>query len=190
VSYAGVDIDGWIKLFPVTGTGNSLVQNRPFLPTCRRVKTTAETGTSIPTKFCSLTMTAKYLSAWVACRGRSLPATIALRPDVQVSRTKEKLYEYQEELERQHREEEDRLMAQFHQERLVEAENMQKEFDSEWEQQLKALTDQFDSSSAQKKKDRTVSTVYTATSHNDLYLLLCRAAHAFSSFLNIYFFYF
>ena len=73
---------------------------------------------------------------------------------VQVSRTKEKLYEYQEELERQHREEEDRLMAQFHQERLVEAENMQKEFDTEWEQQLKALTDQYDGS--QKKRDRTV----------------------------------
>jgi len=73
---------------------------------------------------------------------------------LQVSRTKEKLYEYQEELERQHREEEDRLMAQFHQERLVEAENMQKEFDNEWEQQLKALTDQFDG--AQKKKDRGV----------------------------------
>jgi len=71
-----------------------------------------------------------------------------------VSRTKEKLYEYQEELERQHREEEDRLMAQFHQERLTEAQNMQKEFDSEWEQQLKALTDQFDG--PQKKKDRTV----------------------------------
>jgi len=66
----------------------------------------------------------------------------------QVSRTKEKLYEYQEELERQHREEEDRLMAQFHQERLTEAENMQKEFDSEWEQQLKALTDHH------KKKDK------------------------------------
>jgi len=73
---------------------------------------------------------------------------------LQVSRTKEKLYEYQEELERQHREEEDRLMAQFHQERRVEAENMQKEFDNEWEQQLKALTDQFDG--AQKKKDRGV----------------------------------
>jgi len=71
-----------------------------------------------------------------------------------VSRTKEKLYEYQEELERQHREEEDRLMAQFHQERLEEAESMQKEFDSEWEQQLKALTDQFDG--GQKKKDKTV----------------------------------
>ena len=60
----------------------------------------------------------------------------------QVSKTKGKLHEYQEELERQHREEEDRLMAQFHQERLVEAENMQKEFDTEWEKQLKALTDQ------------------------------------------------
>jgi len=46
-------------------------------------------------------------------------------------------------------------MAQFHQERLVEVENMQKEFDSEWEQQLKALTEQFDG--AQKKKDRAVS---------------------------------
>ena len=57
-------------------------------------------------------------------------------------------------MERQHREEEDRLMAQFHQERLVEAENMQKEFDTEWEQQLKALTDQYDGS--QKKRDRTV----------------------------------
>lgn len=79
-------------------------------------------------------------------------------PAYLVSRTKEKLYEYQEELERQHREEEDRLMAQFHQERLVEAENMQKEFDNEWEQQLKALTDQFDG--AQKKKDRG-STVLT-----------------------------
>jgi len=45
-------------------------------------------------------------------------------------------------------------MAQFHQERLVEAENMQKEFDTEWEQQLKALTDQYDGS--QKKRDRTV----------------------------------
>jgi len=67
-----------------------------------------------------------------------------------VSKTKEKLYEYQEELERQHREEEDRLMAQFHQERLAEAENMKKEFDSEWEQELKALTDQFDG--GQKKK--------------------------------------
>jgi len=76
---------------------------------------------------------------------------------LQVSKTKEKLYEYQEELERQHREEEDRLMAQFHQERVVEAENMQKEFDSEWEQQLKALTDQFDG--PQKKKDRAVRTL-------------------------------
>jgi len=73
---------------------------------------------------------------------------------VQVSRTKEKLYEYQEELERQQREEEDRLMAHFHQERLVEAENMQKEFQNEWEKELKALTDQFDVS--QKKKDKTV----------------------------------
>jgi len=72
-----------------------------------------------------------------------------------VSKTKEKLYQYQEDLERQHREEEDRLMAQFHQERLEEAESMQKEFDSEWEKQLQALTDQFDGS-APKKKDRTV----------------------------------
>jgi len=71
---------------------------------------------------------------------------------MQVSKTRDKLYEYQEELERRHREEEDRLMAQFHQERVVEAENMQKEMENEWEQQLKALTDQFDS--AQKKKDK------------------------------------
>ena len=71
---------------------------------------------------------------------------------MQVSKTRDKLYEYQEELERRHREEEDRLMAQFHQERLVEAENMQKEMEKEWEQLLKALTDQFDS--AQKKKDK------------------------------------
>ena len=69
-----------------------------------------------------------------------------------MSKTKERLYEYQEELERQHREEEDRLMAQFHQERLVEAENMQKEFDTEWEKELQVLTDQFDGT--QKKKVR------------------------------------
>ena len=50
-------------------------------------------------------------------------------------------------------------MAQFHQERLEEAENMQKEFDNEWEQQLKVLTDQFDG--AQKKKDKTVCRQYT-----------------------------
>jgi len=73
---------------------------------------------------------------------------------IQVSKTKEKLYEYQEELERQHREEEDRLMAQFHQERLVEAEKMQSEFENEWERELKLLTDQFDGS--QKKKDKVI----------------------------------
>jgi len=80
---------------------------------------------------------------------------------VQVSKTKDKLFKYQEELERQQREEEDRLMAQFHEERILEAENMKKEFESEWEIQLKELTATYEGTQQQKsaKKDKTVSKV-------------------------------
>jgi hypothetical protein len=78
-----------------------------------------------------------------------------LFPAYLVSKTKEKLYSYQEELERQQREEEDRLMAQFHQERLEEAENMKKEFEAEWESQLKDLTSKFEG--GHKQKDKTVA---------------------------------
>lgn len=81
------------------------------------------------------------------------PGLIAL----QVSKTKDKLFKYQEDLERQQREEEDRLMAQFHEERVLEAENMKKEFESEWEMQLQDLTAVYEGT--QKKKDKTVSIV-------------------------------
>ena len=96
-----------------------------------------------------------------------------------MSKTKEKLYQYQEDLERQHREEEDRLMAQFHQERLEEAESMQKEFDSEWEKQLQALTDQFDGS-APKKKDRTVR---NTTSQRVPSMIIITHTHPFNGWL-------
>ena len=61
-----------------------------------------------------------------------------------MNKTKEKLYKYQEDLERQQREEEDRLMSGFHEERKQEAQNMEKEFSEEWEIQLKDLTNKFE----------------------------------------------
>lgn len=70
---------------------------------------------------------------------------------LQVNKTKEKLYKYQEELEKQQREEEDRLMQAFHEERRLEAENMEKELNEEWEVQLKELTSKFDSKPGDKK---------------------------------------
>lgn len=73
----------------------------------------------------------------------------------QVSKTKEKLYSYQEELERQQREEEDRLMANFQVERKKEAESMEKELNDEWEEELKGLTEKYEAT--QKKKEKTVS---------------------------------
>ena len=62
----------------------------------------------------------------------------------QVNKTKEKLYKYQEDLERQQREEEDRLMAEFSAERHHEVDSMERELDSEWEAQLTDLTKKFE----------------------------------------------
>jgi hypothetical protein len=62
-------------------------------------------------------------------------------------------------LERQQREEEDRLMAQFHEERVLEAENMKKEFEQEWEMQLKDLTAVYEGTQ-RGKKEKTVSCVH------------------------------
>jgi len=66
-------------------------------------------------------------------------------PAYLVNKTKEKLYKYQEDLERQQREEEDRLMAEFHSERIQESENMEQELNKEWEVQLKDLTNRYQS---------------------------------------------
>jgi len=70
-----------------------------------------------------------------------------------VNKTKEKLHKYQEDLERQQREEEDRLMAEFQTERRHEADSMEKELNSEWEVQLKDLTDKFETRHSSKGKN-------------------------------------
>ena len=76
-----------------------------------------------------------------------------------MSKTKDKLFKYQEELERQQRQEEDRLMAQFQEERVLEAENMKKEFENEWEIQLKELTAVYEGNQKAVKKDKTIREV-------------------------------
>jgi hypothetical protein len=76
-------------------------------------------------------------------------------PAYLVSKTKEKLYKYQEDLERLQREEEDRLMAEFHTERRHEAENMEKELNNEWEVQLKDLTNRYETKRGSKPQANT-----------------------------------
>ncbi len=46
-------------------------------------------------------------------------------------------------------------MAQFQEERVLEAENMKKEFENEWESQLKELTAMYEGNS-NKNKNKTV----------------------------------
>lgn len=67
-----------------------------------------------------------------------------------MNKTKEKLYQYQEDLEKQQREEEDRLMEELHAERKQEAEYIEKEFSNEWEVQLKDLMSKFESKADKK----------------------------------------
>lgn len=50
-------------------------------------------------------------------------------------------------------------MAQFHEERVLEAENMKKEFEQEWEMQLKDLTAVYEGTQ-RGKKEKTVSCVH------------------------------
>lgn len=75
-------------------------------------------------------------------------------PAYLVNKTKEKLYQYQEDLEKQQREEEDRLMEELHAERKQEAEHIEKEFSNEWEVQLKDLMSKFESKADRKGTER------------------------------------
>ena len=61
------------------------------------------------------------------------------------------MYEAQEELERQLREEEDRLHNEFQEQKAREMEQIDQEVENEWESRLKELTSQFDDDMTKKK---------------------------------------
>ena len=80
-----------------------------------------------------------------------------LNLNFQVNKTRDKLYEYQKQLEDEQREEEDRMMVIFQDERRKEAERMEKELQEEWEGKLQELTSKFDKNPAGERKDKDVS---------------------------------
>ncbi|ESO03432.1 hypothetical protein HELRODRAFT_192035 [Helobdella robusta] len=65
-------------------------------------------------------------------------------PAYLVNKAKETLYKYQEDLEKQQREEEDRLMSEIQKENRAEVENMEKEFNQEWEKELEQMARQYE----------------------------------------------
>ena len=64
------------------------------------------------------------------------------------------MYEAQEDLEKKHREEEDRLLDQFKEEREKLEEELRQQADQEWEGRLRALTSKFDTDMAKKTKGK------------------------------------
>ena len=63
---------------------------------------------------------------------------------LQINKAKEKLEEYQRQLELDQRQEEDRLMQTFQAERMEVQDQMQQEMDQQWEVHLQELTEKFD----------------------------------------------
>ena len=69
------------------------------------------------------------------------------------TRAKELLYDAQEELEKEQREEEDKQMNDYLEKRDEEQQNLKNEFNQEWEVKLKALTEKFETHKGRKKED-------------------------------------
>ena len=67
-----------------------------------------------------------------------------------MNRAKETLYKYQEDLERQQREEEDQLLTDIRKENLEAVERMEEEFNKEWEKGLQEIARQYE------KKERNI----------------------------------
>lgn len=70
----------------------------------------------------------------------------------QINKAKEKLEAYQKQLEEQQRQEEDKLMKNFQEERQEVNDQMQQEMDKEWEVHLHELTKKFDREMSTKGK--------------------------------------
>ena len=83
-----------------------------------------------------------------------------------MNKTKEKLFRLQQDLETVQRAEEDRLMETFHRVRKQHALSIQKEMDSEWETQLKQLTDKYIKKT--NKRDKAVSAASVSWSRIEL----------------------
>ena len=65
-------------------------------------------------------------------------------PTIQVNKAKETLYKYQEDLEREHRQEEEKLIDEIDKENRAAVQSMEKEFDEEWEQELKEIAKHYE----------------------------------------------
>lgn len=67
-----------------------------------------------------------------------------------MNKAKETLYKYQEDLEKQQREEEDQLLTDIRKENLEAVERMEEEFNKEWEKGLQEIARQYE------KKERAI----------------------------------